>query len=98
MKSRYIAALGILAGFAAGAVAVQNLHAQGKPPAYVIVEVDVKDQDTYLKEYTPTAGKILRANGATYLARGGRTAAIEGEPPKRIVLLSFDSIERAQAA
>ena len=98
MKSRYIAILGALAGIGIGALAVQSLHAQGKPPAYVIVEVDVANQDAYAKEYLPTAAKVLKENGATYLARGGKTAAIEGDAPKRIVVLTFDSLEKAQAA
>ena len=38
MKTRYTVALYILAGVAVGAAAVQALHAQAKPPAYVIAE------------------------------------------------------------
>jgi len=98
MKTRSLAILAMAAGAGIGGLAVRSLHAEGKPQAYVIVEVDVANQDAYLKEYVPSAGKILRENGATYLARGGKTASIEGDAPKRIVVLSFDSIEKAQAA
>jgi len=41
MKTRYTVALSILAGVAVGAAAVQALHAQAKPPAYVVAEIDV---------------------------------------------------------
>ena len=32
------------------------------------------------------------------LAVGGRTSVIEGDPPKRIVINSFDSLDQAVAA
>jgi hypothetical protein len=40
MTSRSTVALSIFAGFAVGAVTVQSLYAQGKPPAYTIVEIE----------------------------------------------------------
>ena len=43
MKPRYTVALSICAGLAIGAATVQALHAQAKPPAYVIAEIDVMD-------------------------------------------------------
>jgi hypothetical protein len=38
----------MLAGFGLGAVAVQGLHAQAKPPVYQVVEIDMSDQEAYL--------------------------------------------------
>jgi Domain of unknown function (DUF1330) len=81
----------LLIGVGVGAVAVQSLHAQARPPAYVI---DVVNQDGYTKEYLPAGSKAVLAGGAKYLARGTRTAAIKGEPPKRIVLLTFENFAR----
>ena len=98
MKTQYTVALAMLTGIGLGAVAVQGLHAQAKPPAYVIAEIDVSNQDGYVKEYLPPSSKALLDNGAKYLARGSRTASIKGEPPKRIVLLTFENFEKAQAA
>ncbi len=88
-----------LAGVAVGALAVQGLHAQAKPPAYVISEIDFTNQDAYVKEYVPLAQKALRESGQKTLASGGETAAISGEPPKsRIVLSVFENMDKAQAA
>ena len=99
MKSNYKLAIAMLAGFGLGAAAVQGLHAQAKPPAYVISEIDVVDKDAYAKEYLPLAQKALRDSGQKQLAAGGKTAALSGEPPKaRIVLSVFESLEKAQAA
>jgi uncharacterized protein (DUF1330 family) len=98
MKIRYVIALAVVAGFGAGAAAVQVLHAQAKPPAYVVVEIDVTNNDAFLKEYAPVAGNAIMAGGGKYLARGGKNVAIDGEPPKpRTVVIAFDSMEQAQA-
>ena len=98
MKINYRTSLTLLAGFVLGAAAIQGLHAQAKPPAYVVVEIDVSNQDAFLKEYAPIAGNAIAAGGGKYLARGGKNVAIDGEPPKaRTVVIAFESLEKAQA-
>ena len=98
MKIRYIVALSMLAGAAFGATATQRIHAQAQPPAYVISEIDVLNEDAYAKEYLPPVTKVMLDHGVKYLARGNRTASIKGEPPKRVAVLTFDNFEKAQAA
>jgi uncharacterized protein (DUF1330 family) len=99
MKTHHIAVFSMLAGIGLGAAAVQGLHAQATPLAYVISEIDVTDKDAYAKEYVPLAVKALKESGQRQLAAGGRTASLSGEPPKaRIVLSIFESFEKAQAA
>ena len=99
MKTQSMVGLALLAGFGIGAVAVQALHAQGKPPAYVVSEIDMTNPDAYAKEFVPLAQKALRDSGQKVLASGGRTATLYGEPPRpRIVLSVFESLEKAQAA
>ena len=99
MKTRYTVALSIWAGVVVGAAAVQALHAQAKPPAYVVAEIDVTNLESYDKEYVPPAAKAIADGGGKYLVRGGPTVAIYGEPPKtRIAVMVFENMERAQAA
>jgi uncharacterized protein (DUF1330 family) len=99
MKTQSMVGLALLAGFGIGAVAVQALHAQGKPPAYVVSEIDMTNPDAYAKEFVPLAQKALRDSGQKVLAAGGKTATLNGEPPRsRIVLSVFESLEKAQAA
>ena len=57
MKTRYTAALSVLAGLAVGAAAVEALHAQAKPPAYVVAEIEVTNLTPYDKEYVPAANE-----------------------------------------
>ncbi len=99
MKTRYTVALSICAGIAIGAAAVQALHAQAKPPAYVIAEIDVTNPEPYDKEYVPPAAKAITDGGGKYIVRGGATVAIFGAPPKpRIAVMVFESMEKVQAA
>jgi uncharacterized protein (DUF1330 family) len=65
-------------------------------PAYVVLDIDVVDAQTYDK-YKKLAPTSLAAYGGSYLARGGRTEVLEGSwMPKRVVILRFDTVERAK--
>ena len=98
MKSRHTVTWAMLVGFGLGAVAVQALHAQAKPPVYQVVEIDVPNMDAYLKDYAPKAQAAIKAAGGKFLAAGGKTTTIEGEPPKsRVVIQQWDSLEKVQA-
>jgi uncharacterized protein (DUF1330 family) len=96
MNPKYKMTLAVLAGAALGAAAIQGLHAQAKPPACVITEVEVIDE-TAFKEFSPKVGKTVEASGGKYLTRGGQIIALEGQAPKRFVLSMFPSVESAQA-
>lgn len=98
MKTRLIVLLSVMAGAAAGAAAVQTLHAQAKPPAFVVGEIDVKNAELLDKEYVPNASKAVRDGGGKYLAVGGKSVSFYGEPPKRIAIMAFDNLEKAEAA
>lgn len=88
----------MLACVGAGAIGAQALHAQSKPPGYVVVEVDVSDEPNFLNKYAPAVGQVIESQGGTYLARGGRIEAVEGAKPKRMVLLRFESYDKAVEA
>jgi uncharacterized protein (DUF1330 family) len=99
MKPNHKLALGILAGAMVSFAASQAIHArQDKAPAgYLIAEIDVTDPDTYQKYAAQVPGTLAPYN-AQYLVRGGKTTTLEGEPPrKRVVVLAFDSVEKAKA-
>ena len=63
---------------------------------YIIVEIDVTDPAVY-EEYRQSAGPTVVAHGGKYLVRGGAAETLEGDwQPKRIVVLEFESVERAR--
>jgi len=89
----------VLAGVGFGAGAVHELHAQATPPAYVISEIDVVDENGFAREYIPLANKALATSGQKRLASGANAIVLAGEPLKsRIILSVFENIEKAQAA
>jgi uncharacterized protein (DUF1330 family) len=65
--------------------------------AYLIADVEVTDPDGY-QEYRRLVAQSVAAFGGRFLARGGRTAALEGNwMPKRLVIIEFPSMERLEA-
>jgi uncharacterized protein (DUF1330 family) len=97
MKIHYAVALATFAGFGLGAIAVQGLHAQARPPAYSVAEIDIADQAAY-SNYLPKAQAAIKAAGGKILAAGGKITSVEGEPPKsRVVIQQWDSLEKFQA-
>jgi len=86
------------AGISLGAAAVERLHAQAKRPGYVVAEINVRDRDGYMKEFLPSAAKAIEEAGGKYVVRGGKTVSLQGEaPPSRVVILRFESMDKAQA-
>ena len=65
-------------------------------PAYVVVEIEVLDAETY-ETYKQLAPPAIAAYGGRYLVRGGGVETLEGSwSPKRLVILEFPSVERAK--
>jgi uncharacterized protein (DUF1330 family) len=63
--------------------------------AYVIGEIEVTDPALY-EDYRKQVAAVLAKYGGKFLVRGGKAEALEGAPPKRMVLLEFASAEQAQ--
>ena len=103
MRPRIAVALAMLAGVGAGASVVQVLHAQAKPPVYFIGEIDVTNPEGYAKEYLPKAREIIKAHGGQLVAAGGaagsgnQVIAVDGEPPKRVVIYRYPSVDAVHA-
>jgi uncharacterized protein (DUF1330 family) len=103
MKSRWSIAVSTLVGMGAGALATDRLHAQLKPPVYFIGQIDVTNAEGYAKEYLPRAREIIKAHGGQLVAAGGAAGsgkpviAVDGEPPKRVVIYKYDSVDALRA-
>jgi uncharacterized protein (DUF1330 family) len=98
MNSNRKLAVAVLAGISIGVAGAHTIRAQQVKPAlgYVIAEVDVTDPDTY-KKYAEKVPPIVAAFDGHYLVRGGKIQEVEGEVPKRIVVIAFESVEKARA-
>jgi uncharacterized protein (DUF1330 family) len=94
MKSLYKLGLVLLAGVAIGAAVGKGLNAQSSPPAYYLNEVEVTNPDAY-KPYAAGVPATVEKYGGRFLTRGGKADALEGDPPKRIVVIVFKSMADA---
>jgi uncharacterized protein (DUF1330 family) len=64
--------------------------------AYLVVQIDVKDQSEFEK-YKVMAAPAISAYGGKYLVRGGAITVLEGDwKPERFVIVEFESAERAR--
>ena len=99
MRTYYSVAVSMLAGVGLGVVAMQTLHAQGKPPVYIVSEIDVTDVDAYTKEYVPIVRPVLAKSGAKLVAVSQSPTSLEGAPQKsRVSINVYESLEKAKAA
>ena len=62
---------------------------------YWIAHVDMRDPERY-KDYVATAKPAFEKYGATFLARGGATVALEGKGRARNVIIEFPSLQAAK--
>ena len=64
--------------------------------AYVIVDVEITDPVKY-QEYVEVVPPTISGYGGRFLVRGGKAEKLEGDwEPKRVVILEFESMERAK--
>jgi uncharacterized protein (DUF1330 family) len=96
MRPLWTSSLALLAGIGIGAGIVQGLHAQAKPPGVYIAEHEVQDPKVYAS-YAARAEETVKTFGGRFLVKGGKANSLQGEPPKgRVVVITFDSVEKAQ--
>ena len=65
-------------------------------PAYIIIDVDVKDKAQYA-EYMKAGAPTIISHGGKPLVRGGKTQVLEGNwQPKRMIVLEFKTVDQAR--
>jgi len=97
MKTNLKLLLAVLFGVSIGVVCAMAIHAQQVKvaPGYVIAEVEVTDPAS-IQKYVAKLPETLVPFNSHYVVRGGKTQSLEGEPPKGIVIIAFDSAEKAR--
>jgi uncharacterized protein (DUF1330 family) len=97
MNTKYKFVVAVVAGAALGAAAVQGLHAQAKPKAYIVTESEVLDAAA-LAAYRPKIVAAIQAAGGRRLAPAtDKIVVFVGQAPKRIGITEWDTLEKAQA-
>jgi uncharacterized protein (DUF1330 family) len=98
VKMNYKVALAVLAGISIGIAVARAVQSEVKtPPGYVIAEVEVNDPQT-MQKYGAKVPETLAPFNHHYVILSDKIQALEGEPPKGgIVMIAFDSVEKARA-
>jgi uncharacterized protein (DUF1330 family) len=97
MKTNAAVGALLLAMIAGSGGFVTGLSAQAKPQfAYFVAEATVTNQeeDARIIRQLPVTAEAL---GGHYIVRGGKIVAYSGEPPQRIIIVAFDSLEKIRA-
>ena len=96
MKTRFTIAVSMLAGAVLGGAAIQALHAQAKPPVYMIAVNQLRNPDGYAKEYVPPAQKSVKDYGGEYIAAGPGMQVEGNLPDGAVIILRWESVEALQ--
>ena len=91
-------AIAVLSCAALGTTAINVLYAQNKSPgAYVIVDISEVTNPDGFKQLFPKALPAVAAFDGHFVTRTEKITALDGTPPKRFVIIGFDSVEKAKA-
>jgi uncharacterized protein (DUF1330 family) len=90
-------ALTLIVGAAVGAAAAHGLHAQAKPKAYQVTEIEIIDAEAFKTFASAVAASQQAAGGRNLRTGGGKVVAFAGEAPKNVGIVEFDSLDQAVA-
>lgn len=98
MKNIHKMIFTLLGGIAVGGAAIETIHAQAKPPTYVVVALrKINDADGFKTGVVDKAPAAMAGSGGHFVVRTDKITSLDGTPPQRFVMIAFDSAEQAQA-
>lgn len=99
MKTNFKLAVALVAGAVIGGMAIQGLHAQGKPPAYLVIPIlKINDAAAFRAGVLDKVkSEDMNAAGGQFVVRSQKFIGLDGSPPERLIIIKFDSVEKAQA-
>ncbi len=101
MKTLQVVALSMLTGAVVGGGAIQALHAQAKPPVYFVAEisevVDPVGWSALGNRTNAVAAQLFKDFNGQYVTRTDHITPLDGgPPPRRLIIVRFDSVEQAK--
>ena len=97
MNPKSTLALALVLGTAVGAAAVHGLHAQAKPKAYQVTELEIIDAEAWKTFVQAVRATQQQASGRNLRTAGGKIVAFVGDPPRNVGITEFDSLDQAVA-
>ena len=99
MKMNHKLVLAVLVGISIGVAGAKAIHAQQEkaPPGYVISEADAILDVPTVQKYGQGVPETLAPFNHHFIVRGGKPQSLDGgEVPKGVVVIAFDSVEKAR--
>jgi len=97
MNAKFKTLLAVVAGAVVGAAVVHELHAQAKPKAYQVTELEIIDAAEYKTFVQAVRAQQQAASGRNLRTANGKVVAFVGAPPKNVAITEFDSLDQAVA-
>lgn len=86
----------VIATFAAK-VSYAQASAEAARPAYYVADFEVTDPEG-IKPYSAQVESTFKPYGSRFIVRGGQVTQLEGQASRgRLVVIAFDSMDKAQA-
>jgi uncharacterized protein (DUF1330 family) len=92
----FTAITSLIVGTAIGATGFDVLHAQSKPPAYVITEFSEVTDGQALGVARDKMMAAVANSGGKVLIRTNSIASLDGTSPKVFAVISFDGVDQAK--
>ena len=99
MKMNHKLVLAVLVGISMGVAGAKVIHAQQEkaPSGYVISEADAIVDMAAVQKYGQGVPETLAPFNHHFIVRGGKPQSLDGgEAPKGVVVIAFDSVEKAR--
>jgi len=99
MKINHKLVLAVLVGILIGVAGAKTIHAQQEkaPPGYVVSEADAILDIPTVQKYGQGVAETLAPFNHNFIVRGGKPQSLDGgEAPKGVVVIAFDSVEKAR--
>ena len=90
-------ALTLVVGAAVGAAAVHGLHAQAKPKAYQVTELEIINEEEWKTFVQAVRASQQTASGRNLRTARGKVVGFVGDAPKHVGITEFDSLDQAVA-
>ena len=97
MNTNFKFAMVAVVSAALGAAAIQGLHAQAKPKAYTVSELETLDAAANATFVPLVTAAQTAAGGRNLKTGGGKIVAMEGTAPKRVAITEWNSLAEAEA-
>ena len=97
MNTKLKITFAVVVGAAVGATAMQALHAQGKPKAYQVTELEIIDEEAWKAFVQAVRAAQQTASGRNFRTARGKVVANVGDPPKHVGITEFESLDAAMA-